>query len=214
MSPDAILAAVAADAAVTHVAVVHHETTAGVLNPVAEIGVRLSEFRSMFGRDIVLIVDSMSAFGAYDINLATACVDYLVSSANKCIEGVPGFAFALCSKARLEGTAGNARSLSLDLYEQWRGLEATAQFRFTPPTHALLAFSQVRLARVVIVSVLFVSFDGKYALVSLGCDSTTRSSSCLPYHVPQVHPGATGTDGAYGRRWRSWPPCSVSCYNI
>ncbi len=65
-----------------------------------------------------------------------------MSSSNKCIEGVPGFSFALCHGATLAATAGNARSLSLDLHAQWAGLQGNGQFRFTPPTHALLAFRQ------------------------------------------------------------------------
>ena len=69
-------------------------------------------------------------------------IDFLVSSSNKCIEGVPGFAFALCKRSELEKTKGQARSLSLDLYDQWAGLEASGQFRFTPPTLSLMAFRQ------------------------------------------------------------------------
>jgi 2-aminoethylphosphonate-pyruvate transaminase len=68
--------------------------------------------------------------------------DYVVSSANKCLEGVPGFAFVIARRAALEATAGCARTLSLDLLAQWRALESNGQFRFTPPTHALLAFAE------------------------------------------------------------------------
>jgi 2-aminoethylphosphonate-pyruvate transaminase len=84
----------------------------------------------------------MSSFGAIPLNLAEARIDYLVSSANKCIEGVPGFSFVLARRDALLATEGHARSVSLDLLAQWRGLEANGQFRFTPPTHALLAFAQ------------------------------------------------------------------------
>jgi 2-aminoethylphosphonate-pyruvate transaminase len=87
----------------------------------------------------------MSSFGAVSLNLAQCKIDYLVSSANKCIEGVPGFAFVLARADSLKGTAGYARSLSLDLYSQWQGLEANGQFRFTPPTHSLIAFYQALL---------------------------------------------------------------------
>jgi 2-aminoethylphosphonate-pyruvate transaminase len=85
----------------------------------------------------------MSSFGAVPLDLAAA--DYVVSSANKCIEGVPGFAFVLARRAALAETEGRARSVSLDLHAQWRGLEKDGQFRFTPPTHALLAFHQALL---------------------------------------------------------------------
>ena len=87
-------------------------------------------------------VDAMSSFGAIPLNLATAGIDYLVSSANKCIEGVPGFALVLARREALLATVGRARTLSLDLLAQWQGLEKDGQFRFTPPTHAMLAFAQ------------------------------------------------------------------------
>jgi 2-aminoethylphosphonate-pyruvate transaminase len=130
--PDAVAAAI--DDRVTHVAVVHCETTTGMINPVAEIAARAR------GRGCEVIVDAMSSFGAVPLDLGD--VDYLISSANKCIEGVPGFAFALARVDALRAAEGRARSLALDLHAQWRGLEDSGQFRFTPPTHALLAFHQ------------------------------------------------------------------------
>jgi 2-aminoethylphosphonate-pyruvate transaminase len=126
----------AQDTTITHVAVVHCETTTGIINQVAEIG----EIVRRNGR--VYFVDAMSSFGAIPLNLAEARIDYLASSANKCIEGVPGFSFVLARQDALLTTEGHARSVSLDLLAQWRGLEANGQFRFTPPTHALLAFAQ------------------------------------------------------------------------
>jgi 2-aminoethylphosphonate-pyruvate transaminase len=118
---------------VTHVAVVHCETTTGILNPVEAIGQVVRESGK------ILIVDAMSSFGAIPLKLAEAGIDFLVSSPNKCIEGVPGFSFVLARRGKLAACAGNAPSLSLDLHEQWKGLEANGQFRFTPPTHAILA---------------------------------------------------------------------------
>jgi 2-aminoethylphosphonate-pyruvate transaminase len=118
------------------VAVVHCETTTGIFNPIEAIG----EVVHASGKQY--FVDAMSSFGAVPIDFAKAHIDYLVSSANKCIEGVPGFAFAVARTEALKSTEWYARSLSLDLLAQWRGLEKTGQFRFTPPTHALLAFHQ------------------------------------------------------------------------
>merc|ERR1712216_608274 len=122
----------------SHVGVIHHETTAGTLNPIEEIGkaVKANDPSTTF------FVDSMSAFGAYAVDLEAAGFDYLVSSANKNIEGVPGFAFALARRSKLEEEGVHARSLSLDLLAQWKGLEGNGQFRFTPPCHSLLAFRQ------------------------------------------------------------------------
>ncbi len=135
----AITGALMADPAITHVAVVHCETTTGLLNPIGEIG----EVVARAGK--VYIVDAMSSFGGVPIDLEQAHIDYLISSANKCIEGVPGFAFVLARTADLLQTQGSPRSLSLDLLAQYQGLEQNGQFRFTPPTHALLAFFQALL---------------------------------------------------------------------
>lgn len=132
-------AALAADPAITHVCVVHCETTTGLLNPIQAVG----ELVQRHGR--IYFVDAMSSFGAVPVDLAACHIDYLVSSANKCIEGVPGFAFVLARTATLLRTEGYARSLVLDLLGQYKGLEGNGQFRFTPPTHTLLAFRQALL---------------------------------------------------------------------
>jgi 2-aminoethylphosphonate-pyruvate transaminase len=124
---------------ITHVAVVHCETTTGILNPIKEIGAAVSAAGASF------FVDAMSSFGAMPINLADCSIDYLVSSANKCIEGVPGFGFILARREALLATEGYARSVSLDLLAQLKGLEKDGQFRFTPPTHVLLGFHQALL---------------------------------------------------------------------
>jgi 2-aminoethylphosphonate-pyruvate transaminase len=119
----------------THVAIVHLETTTGILNPIDAIA------RIVREHGCVLIVDAMSSFGGVPIDLAALQADYLISSANKCLEGVPGFSYVLARREALEGSLGHARSVSLDLLAQWHGLERDGQFRFTPPTHALLAFA-------------------------------------------------------------------------
>ncbi|MBN2311537.1 MAG: 2-aminoethylphosphonate--pyruvate transaminase [Candidatus Hydrogenedentes bacterium] len=132
----AVQQALAEDDAITNVAVVHCETTTGIINPIADIGAVVRRAGRTY------FVDAMSSFGAVPVDLAACGIDYLVSSANKCIEGVPGFAFVLARRDALLATEGYARTLSLDLLAQWRGLEKNGQFRFTPPTHTLLAFRQ------------------------------------------------------------------------
>jgi len=121
---------------VTHVAVVHCETTSGVMNPVEEIGAAVQAAGRVF------IVDAMSSFGGTAIDVGRVRIDFLISSSNKCIEGVPGFSFVIARRAALLQAEGVALSVSLDLFAQWEGLEKNGQFRFTPPTHALLAFDQ------------------------------------------------------------------------
>jgi len=139
ISPEAVAERFATLGGFTHVAVVHCETTTGILNPIEVIGTVVERAGAAY------IVDAMSSFGAIPLDLAAARVDFLVSSANKCIEGVPGFGFVLARRGRLLEAKGRARTLSLDLHAQWAGFESDGQFRFTPPTHSLLAFRQALL---------------------------------------------------------------------
>lgn len=125
-----------ADPEITHVVVVHCETSSGILNPVAEI----SEAVSARGRK--LLVDSMSAFGAIPLDVKQIRFEAMVSSANKCIEGVPGFGFVIARRSELEAAKGRSHSLSLDVFAQWDYMEKTGQWRFTPPTHAVAAFME------------------------------------------------------------------------
>ncbi|KAF6033826.1 hypothetical protein EB796_007863 [Bugula neritina] len=122
----------------TNVCVVHCETTSGVVNPVENIGSLVKQILP----DCTYFIDAMSSFGAVKLNLNTCHADFLVSSANKCIQGVPGFGFVLARTSKLLQCKDNSRSLSLDLYEQYANLEKSGMFRFTPPTHTMLAFKQ------------------------------------------------------------------------
>lgn len=122
---------------VTHVAVVHCETTTGVLNPLTEI----AQVVKRHGK--TLIVDAMSSFGGVPIDMARLGIDFLISSANKCVQGVPGFGFIIARRSLLERCEGVARSLSLDLYDQWETMEkGHGKWRFTSPTHVVRAFMQ------------------------------------------------------------------------
>lgn len=126
-----------ADLAVTHVAVVHCETTTGMLNPVEAIGGIVKSFRKVY------IVDAMSSFGGIPMDVDRLGADFLISSANKCIQGVPGFNFIVARKEELLKTEGRARSLSLDLYDQWEVMEKqSGKWRYTSPTHVVKAFAQ------------------------------------------------------------------------
>lgn len=124
------------DSSITSVEVVHCETTTGIMNPIKEIGDVVSLY------DCKYIVDAMSSFGAVPVDLEENKIDYLISSSNKCIEGVPGFSFVLAKTESLKETEYYSRSLSLDLYDQWTGLEKNGQFRYTPPIQVILAFQQ------------------------------------------------------------------------
>lgn len=131
---DEVAAAIKADPAITHVMAIHCETSSGILNPLAEI----ADATAAAGRK--LLIDSMSAFGAIELQPDSIPFEAVVSSANKCIEGVPGFSFVLARRDALEASKGNAHSLSLDLYAQWSAMEKTGQWRYTPPTHVVAAF--------------------------------------------------------------------------
>jgi 2-aminoethylphosphonate-pyruvate transaminase len=122
-----------ADSTITHVLVVHCETTSGILNPLEEV----AEIVAKHGRSF--IIDAMSAFGAIPLSAKNIQFDAVMASSNKCLEGVPGMGFAVIRQSALERCKGNAHSLSLDMYEQWVTMENTNQWRFTPPTHVIVA---------------------------------------------------------------------------
>jgi 2-aminoethylphosphonate-pyruvate transaminase len=136
VDPAALDAALARDPGVTHVVVVHCETTSGVLNPVEEI----AAVTARHGRR--LLVDAMSALGAIPLDVRRMSVDAVAASANKCLEGVPGVGFAIIRREALEEARGQAPSLSLDLHDQWAAMEKSGQWRFTPPTHVIAALDR------------------------------------------------------------------------
>ena len=125
------------DPGITHVAMVHCETTTGMLNPVEAVG----EIVHRHGREFIL--DAMSSFGGIPMRMESIGAQYLISSANKCVQGVPGFGFVVADRATLEATKGRARSHSLDLFGQWHEMETKGgKWRFTSPTHVVSAFAQ------------------------------------------------------------------------
>lgn len=121
---------------ITHVMMIHSETTSGILNDIKSIG----ELAHNYGK--VFVVDAMSSFAGVDIPVKDWHIDFLVSSANKCIQGVPGFSFIIANRELLKKSQGCARSLSLDLYDQWQCMEKDGKWRYTSPTHVVLAFRQ------------------------------------------------------------------------
>lgn len=135
-SLDDINAQLDADSAITHIAVVHCETTSGILNPIEAIA-KLAATRNK-----LLIIDTMSAFGAISVDVRALGCLAVVASSNKCLEGVPGVGYAIIKRDELQQCEGNAHALSLDLYDQWRAMQGNGQWRFTPPTHVLAAFDQ------------------------------------------------------------------------
>ena len=136
VDPARVAKALAEDAAITHVAVVHCETTSGILNPVAEV----ARVVAQAGRK--LLIDAMSAFGAIELDSRSVPFQAVAASSNKCIEGVPGLSFVLARIDDLKQSEGRAPCLVLDLYDQWQALEKTGQYRFTPPIHCIVAFDQ------------------------------------------------------------------------
>ena len=124
------------DPSITHVLAVHCETTSGILNPVEQVAEIVAQHKRS------LIIDAMSAFGAIPLDAEQVQFDAVMASSNKCLEGVPGMGFAILRQEVLEQCKGNAHSLSLDLYDQWQVMETSSQWRFTPPTHVLIAFDK------------------------------------------------------------------------
>ena len=136
VSPAALDAALKADASITHVILIHCETGTGVLNPLPAV----AEVCEQHGKG--LIVDAMSSFGALPIDARIVRFDALVAASGKCLEGVPGMGFVFLRKAILAGCAGNSQSLAMDLHDQHMYMEKTTQWRFTPPTHVMLALAE------------------------------------------------------------------------
>ncbi len=131
---DEVSAILARDPMITHVVAIHCETSSGILNPLPEIAQAVARA----GR--CLLVDAMSSFGGVPFDTTSIPCDAIVSSANKCIEGVPGFGFVLARRDVLAGSAGNAHSLALDVHAQWAEMERSGQWRYTPPTHVVASF--------------------------------------------------------------------------
>jgi 2-aminoethylphosphonate-pyruvate transaminase len=129
----AVEAALAADPAITHVALVHCETGAGLRNDLEGI----AQVCRARGRG--LIVDAMSSFGALPIDVRTTPFEALIAASGKCLEGVPGMGFVIVRRDALVASAGNSHSLAMDLHDQYTYMQRTTQWRFTPPTHVVAA---------------------------------------------------------------------------
>ena len=136
VSPDALDAKLHEDPSITHVVLIHCETGAGVLNPLAQV----AQVCERHGKG--LIVDAMSSFGALPIDMRAIRVDALVAASGKCLEGVPGMGFVFIRQAILNDCAGNSQSLAMDLHDQHLYMEKTSQWRFTPPTHVVVALAE------------------------------------------------------------------------
>ena len=125
---------------ISHLAVVHHETTSGLLNDIESIG-RLCE---KYG--IQMIVDAISSFGAIPIDMERMNIGYLAASSNKNVQGMAGVAFVVARKSQLEALkAVKPRNFYLHLYAQYRYFSETKQMRFTPPVQTLYALKQAIL---------------------------------------------------------------------
>jgi 2-aminoethylphosphonate-pyruvate transaminase len=133
LDPEALERRLAEDTSLRQVAVIHCETTSGILNPLTEIAAVCANHERS------LLVDAMSSFGALPIDAQALSIEALMASSNKCLEGVPGIGFVIARTGSLRDAEGRSASLSLDLHAQWQGFEATGQWRFTPPVQVLAA---------------------------------------------------------------------------
>ncbi|WPX40533.1 2-aminoethylphosphonate--pyruvate transaminase [Akkermansia sp. N21116] len=137
VTADVVLKALVEHPDTTHLAMVHCETTTGIINPIEEVA------KAIEGHELTFIVDAMSSFGGIPIDIDGLNIDFLISSANKCIQGVPGFGFIIAKRTKIESCKGTSRSLSLDIYDQWNEMEkGHGKWRFTSPTHVVRAFFQ------------------------------------------------------------------------
>lgn len=124
---------------ITHIGLIHCETGTGIINPLQEISDLCRE------AGVGLIIDAMSSFGAYPIEVTSLQFDALIAASGKCLEGVPGMGFVFLRQAIIESCVNNSPSISLDLYDQYHYMEKTGQWRFTPPTHVVVALYEAIL---------------------------------------------------------------------
>ena len=160
----------AKDPSVTHVGLIHCETSTGILNPLPQIASVVARHGKR------LIVDAMSSFGALPIDVSTMPIDAVIAASGKCIEGPPGMGFVIVRRATLEGCEGRSTSLALDLYDQWAYMEKTTQWRYTPPTHVLVALAAALEA--------FASEGGRPARLARytgNCDTLVRGMAELGF---------------------------------
>ena len=136
VDPQTLAQQLKADPSITHVILIHCETGAGVLNPLQAVADVCA------AHDKGLIVDAMSSFGALEIDARKTHFDALIAASGKCLEGVPGMGFVFIRKAVLDACAGRSQSLAMDLYDQYVYMEKTTQWRFTPPTHVVVALHE------------------------------------------------------------------------
>ncbi len=132
-----IVALLDGDPRIKAVAMVHHETSVGVLNPVAEVG------RLLAPRRIRYFLDVVSSLGAEEFDAARVRASVLIGSANKCLHGVPGVAFVLVKPGLWDETAHvKPRSLYLDLTRYRASALESGQTPYTPAVPAIAALDE------------------------------------------------------------------------
>ena len=184
----------AQDSSITHVAMVHSETTSGILNDIQSVGKVVRDAGRTF------IVDAMSSFGGVDIPVADWGIDFLVSSANKCIQGVPGFSFILCRRDKLLASEGKARSLSLDLLDQWKGMEKDGKWRFTSPTHVALLPTLTAAIKAPLSPLSSILPGYPSGLKSFTATSRSGDTPSTRVSSPRWIPSASATSGKFTPR--------------
>ena len=125
-----------ANPGIGHVFLIHHETTTGILNPVSEIAAIAHKYKAE------LVLDAMSSYAGIPIHLGEMGVDYILSSSNKCIQGMAGLSFVICPLEKLESKSGHRRSYYLDLFAQYEAFRHTRQVQFTPPVQVCYSLRQ------------------------------------------------------------------------
>ncbi len=136
ISLDIIESHLSTDPDIQYLAMVHHETSSGLLNPLHEIGKLCHRLQRRF------IVDAMSSFAGTEIDVYNDHIHFIMASSNKCLHGMPGMSFVICNTKCLLETEGNARSYYFDLQQQYHSLEKSGQMSFTPPVQIAYSFRQ------------------------------------------------------------------------
>jgi 2-aminoethylphosphonate-pyruvate transaminase len=124
------------DRSMTHIWLAHCDSGTGTVNPIGDIAAIANDL----GRQVIL--DATATMGALPISAATDAISAIVGTSSVCIQALPGLSFCVVKKDLLNSSMGRSQSFSQDLFEEWRNLESSGQFRFSAPTHLVAALQR------------------------------------------------------------------------
>ncbi len=166
----------------THLAMVYHETTTGLLNPAPEI------CRFAQEHNIVTMIDAVSAFAAVDINMIRDGFDFMTSTSNKNIQGMAGLGFVFCNRQSFEKIKDiPMNNYYLNLYDQYKSFKNTYQMRFTPPVQITYALHQAIIeTKVETIAKRYERYAACWEILQQGVKDTGLKMLVKPEHQSKL----------------------------